>query len=154
MQQLTLLDIPEKRLSIRIMDRIGSNYNTLGTFLLDDNDGGILRMIEHDHKFAEKIVREIFYRWIKEQGEKNRLNTNTWEMLVKYLRISRLLTLANEIENVLSFCTEHVDNEECAREQMYEGMSLETKPFLQYLIPMLAPVVVAAIFGWKSKPVN
>ena len=152
MQQLTQLDVPEKTLSIRIMDRIGNNYDTLGTFLLDDHDGGILLTIKRDYKSAEKIVREIFYGWLKGQEKKDRPKINTWGMLAKYLRMSKLVALADEIENVLDFCTEHVDNEECAREHMYEGMSSESKPFLQYLIPMLAPVIVAAIFHCKSTP--
>ena len=111
-------------------------------------------MIERDHKFTKKIVSEIFYHWIKEQREKDGLKTNTWEMLVKYLEMSRLLTLAGDIQNVLDFCTEHIitDNEECAREHVYEKIS-ETKYFLRYLMPsILAPVIIAAIFHYKSKP--
>ena len=113
MQLLTQLDVPEKGISIRIMDMIGSNYHTLGTDLLNDTDGGKIETIKHDHKLTADILRKIFNRWIKEHQM-----TNTWEKLVEYLEYARLQALAEEIEKVLQFCSEitmHMDNdEECA----------------------------------------
>ena len=48
MPQLTQLDVLEIGVSVRIMDRIGSDYHTLGTYFLNDEDGGMMRMIKHD----------------------------------------------------------------------------------------------------------
>ena len=157
MLQLTQLDVLEIGVSIRIMDRIGSDYDTLGTHLLNDEDGGIMRTIEHDkNKVTGKILNEVFHRWIKGQGQKNGKKTNTWEMLVKYLKHVKLMALADEIEAVLQFCTEktmHLNDEECAHEygeRMHEAL-IETKS-LQYLISMLAAVIIgAAIFHCRRK---
>ena len=155
MLQLTRLDVLEIGVSIRIMDRIGGDYHTLGTHLLNDEDGGIMRTIEHDYKFAEKIIDEMFHRWIKGHGQKNGKKTNTWEMLVKYLKHVKLMALADEIEAVLQFCTEktmHLNDEECAHEygeRIHEAL-METKSL--YLTSMLAAIIIgAAIFRCRRK---
>ena len=143
------------------MDDIGSNYDSLGADLLNDEKGEIMRTIERDYKYAEKILGEVFYRWIKGQGQKDGMKTNTWGMLVKYLQRAKLMVLADEIESVLQFCAEktaHVDDDECNHEygEHKHDMPLETKSTLQYLISMLAAVICivgpgAAIFRYKSE---
>ena len=158
MLQLNRLDVPEKEVSVWIMDKIGSRYNTLGTYLLNDKDGGIMQTIERDYKFTEKILGEVFHRWIEGQGQKDGEKTNTWEMLVKYLKHAKLMALADEIEFVLQFCTDktmHMDDEECVhgyREHMHET-PMETKSFLQHFgISMLVTVIVgAATFRCRNK---
>ena len=148
MLQLTQLDVLEIEVSIRIVDRIGSDYDSLGTYLLNDEDGGIMRAIEHDNKVTGKILNEVFHRWIKGQGQKSGAGkkTNTWEMLVKYLKDCKLMALADDIERVLQFCTEksmHLNDEECAHEfgeHIHEAI-MENKS-LQYLISILVPVIV------------
>ena len=145
MLQLTQIDAQEIRVSVRIMDRIGSDYNTLGTYLLNDEHGDTMRTIQHDFKFTAKILDEVFHRWIKGQGQKDGKKMNTWETLVTCLKRSQLMALADEIQRVLHFCDEetlHMDDEECAREHMHEA-PMEIKSFLklQHLIPMLVTVV-------------
>ena len=145
MPQLTLLDVPEIGVSIRIMDKIGSDYHTLGTYLLNDDDGGTMKMITHDHKFTNEILEEIFYRWIKGQGQKDGKKTNTWEALIKYLKHSKFMALADEIEAVLHFCTDmtlRMDHEECQGHMIL----METKSLIR-LLQKLAPVLVAVIVG-------
>ena len=147
MLQLTELAIPEKGASIRIMDRIGSDYHTLGTCLLNDKDGGIMRTIEHDYKVSDKILNEVFHRWIKGLIQKDGKKTNSWETLIKSLNHSMLVNLADEIEAVLYFCSEkalHTDDEECVQEYRYKK-TMETESFLHQLIP--GPIVVAVIVG-------
>ena len=117
LQQLTQLDVPEKGYSIRIMDTIGRDYHTLGIYLLNDKDGGIIKTIEHDYRLTANILGEIFHRLIREHQMRNGKKTNTWEKLVEYLRDATLMALADEIETVLRFCSEvtmRMDNsEEC-----------------------------------------
>ena len=133
------------------MDRIGSDYLKLGTHLLNDEDGGTMKTIEHDYKTTEEKLNEIFRRWIRGQRQ-----TNTWEMLVKSLKYAKLTTLADKIEAVLQFCAEKKNDEEREYdygEHMREAI-METKSF-QYLISMLAVVIVgAAVFCCKCKLIN
>ena len=102
---MTLLDVPDLGVSIRIKDSIG-DYNTLGTFLLHDSNGVILQRIENDYKHSNKILDIIFDRWVRGEGHFGKERSNTWGMLVKYLQISKLHVLADEIESVLEFCAE------------------------------------------------
>ena len=158
MPQLTQLDVLEIGVSVRIMDRIGSDYHTLGTYLLNDKDGGMMRMIKRDYKFTEEILDEIFHRWIKGQGQKDGKKMNTWESLVKCLKHSKFMALADEIEAVLHFCTEkalRMDHDECQEHIIYETL-METKTLLQKLIPMLAAIIVGAaviilLYHYRSK---
>ena len=155
MLQLTQLDAQEIRVSVRIMDRIGSEYNTLGTYLLNDEYGEIMRTIKRDYKFTAEILDEVFHRWIKGQGQKDGKKTNTWEMLVEYLKISKLISLAEDIEKILQFCVSiHLNDDECAYEhgEGIHGALMETKS-LQYLGPMLATIVCVgvAVFHCRRK---
>ena len=111
---MTQLDVPDLGVSIRIKDSIGE-YNTLGTFLLHDSNGVILQQIENDFKHSNKILDKIFDRWMRGEGQIGRERSNTWGMLVKYLQISKLHVLADEIESVLEFCAEKSveSNENC-----------------------------------------
>ena len=145
MHELTLLDVLEIGVSILIMDKIGSNYHDLGTFLLNDDDGSTMQTITNDHKFTNEILKDIFYRWIKEQGQKDGKKINTWEALIKYLKHSKFMTLADEIEAVLHFCTNmtlHMDHEECQDHMIL----METKSLIR-LLQKPAPVLVAVIVG-------
>ena len=126
------------------------------------SDTVLMRTIEHDcNKITAKILDEVFHHWIKGQGQKDGKKTNTWKMLVKYLKHAELITLADEIESVLQFCAEktaHVDDDECNHEygEHEHDMPLEIKSTLQYLISMLAVVIYivgpgAVIFRYKSE---
>ena len=159
LQQLIELRVPEKGVSLRIMDKIGVGYFTLGTYLLNDEDGGTIRKIERDYKFTEKILEEVFHRWLTGQGLKGK---NTWETLIKYLKHTKLMVLVDEIESVLQFCTEktmHVDDDkECVHGHGHGGHIREAPvealfvPQLLISITMLAPVIAVAAFRCcKSK---
>ena len=107
--------VPDLKISLRIKDRI-SDYDTLGTFLLNDETGGILEEIRHDYRFSKQRKDEIFDRWIKGEGQVGIMKSNTWGMLVKSLRDSELNALADKIESILQFCTDkslHLDNSKC-----------------------------------------
>ena len=144
------------------MDTIGYEYFNLGTYLLNDEDGVMVRTIEHDHKLTADILVEIFRRWIRGYQMKRCGNkTNTWEKLVEYLKYAKLMALADEIESILRFCSEKtmhsMGNEECAREYedckdkaqvqgyrecKYEALT-ETKYLLQYFFLSLTIVIIS-----------
>ena len=112
-QQLTLLIVPDLQLSFRIKDSI-SDYNNVGTFLLNDETGGILKQIKRDYRLSKQIIDEIFDRWIRGEGQIGILKLNTWEMLVKYLKYAELMVLADKIEAILQYCTDkamHLEKE-------------------------------------------
>ena len=93
-----LLKFPGRRGKINIPEQIGTNYKTLGIFLLQDNTGTIISGIErakmHD---AEEINKAILEKWIGGKGQ----GPFTWDTLVECLQDTELNVLANEIEEVL-----------------------------------------------------
>ena len=97
------MDVPDLHLSIRIKDRI-SDYVTVGTFLLNDDQGVIMDEILDDHKNAKERKHELFKRWIRGEGQKGREKSNTWGMLVKSLKFAEENDLADKIESVIEFC--------------------------------------------------
>lgn len=104
-QQLTILVVPDLKMSFRIKDSI-SKYDTLGTFLLNDETGAILQQIKQDYRLSKQIIDEIFDRWIRGEGQIGKLKLNTWEMLVKYLRYAKLMVLADTVEFILQYCAD------------------------------------------------
>ena len=82
------------------MQEIGTKYDTVGTFLLEDNHGKIIAGIRNDLRMTEQVVHEIFRRWI-DSGK-----SVTWRTLVNSLRASELYSLADHIETVIQFCAE------------------------------------------------
>ena len=83
------------RHSVRIIERIGNQYSELGTYLLNDEFGALLKTIETNaNGKVEAINREILTRWINGQGIKD-IN---WRTLVHVLRVGpKLNTLADDI---------------------------------------------------------
>lgn len=102
-QQLTQLDVPDLNLFIRIKDSI-SDYVTVGTFLLNDEQGVIMDEIRDDHKSAKERKHEVFKRWIRGVRQKGREKSNTWGMLVRSLKVAEENDLADKIESVIEFC--------------------------------------------------
>lgn len=81
--------------TINIIERIGSDYPSLGTFLLGDRDGGKVRAIEvAQHHDPTVITPEILRRWLTGEGA----NPVSWNTLIEALRDARLNTLAQDIE--------------------------------------------------------
>ena len=74
---------------------MGSNYSSLGTFLLDDKTGAKVRALEIEYKMnAEAINEAIFRKWLNEEEVK----PVTWQTLITQLRTAKLNALAREIE--------------------------------------------------------
>ena len=93
-----LLKFPGRSGKINIPQQIGTNYKTLGIFLLQDDTGTIVSGIERAKMHAvDEINEAIFQKWIGGKGQ----GPFTWDTLVKCLRDTELNTLANEIEEVL-----------------------------------------------------
>ena len=125
----------------------------LGVFLLNDKDGRIVERIKQDKKVTNKIVFEMFRRWLQGEGH-NQKNGNTrpnrtWERLVYYLRLIKDITLAEDIESVLQACIE--EKHKCSqreKEQIYsipQDNEFETSRFNLYSI--IASVLVGIIGG-------
>ena len=152
-QQLTQLDVPDLRLSIRIKDSI-DDYNTLGTFLLNDNTGVILKQIENDFKRSNKILDEILDRWVRGEGQIGRERSNTWEKLVEYLRIAKLHALADDIESVLKFCTEKSveSNEKCFIENRVSVHNVDPVFYLACILTLMTIIATTfIIFRFRHK---
>ena len=93
-----LLDFPYKDKTIDILELIGTNYVTFGTFLLDDKSGTIVSSIEKQRmQRSHEINKDILDKWIAGKG----LKPVTWNTLVKCLRTAKLHILADDIEAVL-----------------------------------------------------
>ena len=72
-------------------------YHTVGTTLLDDQQGCIVPSIAATTSLLgqpELITTEVLRRWV--QGERC-----SWQLLVSVLRSSGLTALAEEVEEVL-----------------------------------------------------
>jgi len=83
---------------INIPLQISTNYQTFGTFLLEDDRGTIVAGSERAMMSdAERINEAILMRWIGGEGK----HPLTWDTLVTCLRDSKLKTLASDIEKVL-----------------------------------------------------
>ena len=81
--------------SVRILERIGNRYSELGTYLLSDKHGVLLKTIETNaNGKVEAINREILTRWINGEGIKD----VNWKTLIHALRVGpKLNTLADDI---------------------------------------------------------
>ena len=119
-QQLSLLELPRLGISIRIKDKI-VDYNSVGTCLLNDNDGATMKRIERDRRYTDDILGEVFDHWIRQEYQAGEENSNTWQVLVKCLRSVQMNALADEIEGVLQHCTESSDKN--CRHQKSESQS-------------------------------
>ena len=61
LQQFTTKDGDPKNL----LQDIGVKYDSVGTCLLDDDQGTKLANIKTDHHSTESIMKEIFVRWLQ-----------------------------------------------------------------------------------------
>ena len=82
---------------VRIIERIGSKYAALATYLLDDDHGDKLNTIKANTKDVEEINHNIFTSWLAIKGK-----AATWGTLVQALRKqSQLNSLADDIVSAL-----------------------------------------------------
>ena len=83
-----------KLLELDIPQKIGTNYNDLGTFLLKDETGCLVDVIEKDCLGkCHNITRKILQNWLLGKGE-----PPTWQTLVQTLRRCKLTVLADQIQ--------------------------------------------------------
>ena len=82
-----------KLLDFNIPEKVGSNYYNFGIFLLNDEDGCLLDVIENDClQKCERIIRKILSKWIQGRGK-----PVTWSALIEVLRRCNLNELADHI---------------------------------------------------------
>ena len=75
---------------IRILDESAEKYRDIGTILLNDDSGAIVRGIKVT---AEgNAVRMIYERWLQEDPD------HTWKKLIHCFRDVKLNSLARELE--------------------------------------------------------
>ena len=79
-----------------IVSRIAMEYRCIGTQLLNDVDGSIVRTI---HMTTSHVVKdtmyEIFYEWLQKDTE------CSWQKFIECLDRCELYVLANDIEDAL-----------------------------------------------------
>ena len=94
-----LLDFPSNAGSVNIIECIGTNYEMLGTLLLNDDTGAkTAAIIEDCRGNAPTINYKVLQQWIQGRGRQ----PVTWDTLVGVLRRINLSELANTIESALS----------------------------------------------------
>lgn len=80
---------------INIIEKIGTDYNTFGVLLLEDETGSKVNAIESHYKEdPERINQEIFRRWLRGEGKQ----PVTWKTLIEVLDDSHLSRVSEEIE--------------------------------------------------------
>lgn len=100
--ELTQLNLASKQDPIRIKDRIGANFWSVGLCLLNDNDGSTLYSIKRSNDESGEKLTEIFRLWLQGKGQKDGAKLMTsWNKLIECLNIAELKALADEIESVL-----------------------------------------------------
>ena len=83
---------------VNLAKKIGGDYSTFGTLLLDDKDGSEISAIEIElSNNAERIAHRIFTLWLKGKGKQ----PVTWSTLVSVLRDTELNQLATTIAEVI-----------------------------------------------------
>ena len=64
---LKWIDVNGKQKKVDVIAKASCEYNKLGIWLLNDNDGDIVKTLERKHQNdPQEITREIFRKWIKE----------------------------------------------------------------------------------------
>ena len=107
---LTHLEAKDGKNFVKIIERIGSDYEDLGILLLQDDYGSVMGTLKHDALKANECTREIFRIWLNQCGDHK---SCTWKVLIKILFKIKQNTLAEDITEVLKTYqtnhTEHVD---------------------------------------------
>ena len=85
-------------ITVRIIERINGHYYKIGIYLLNDDNGNILKTIEvEEHGRIEAITRQMLNSWIEGKGK-----DMTWKTLVYALKeIAQLRSLADDIVTAL-----------------------------------------------------
>ena len=92
------MKFPSEGRNINIITRCSSNYYQLGIFLLNDENGDMVKSLEVEHHFnAERIITAIIRTWIRGSGKK----PISWNSLIAVLKDVGLCNLADVIQNAL-----------------------------------------------------
>ena len=84
---------------LKIVQKIAAHdYTTFGMYLLQDENGEEVDIIEKDHisKGAERVTKEILKKWLTSDAP-----TRTYQHLIECLRQSELGALAELISNTI-----------------------------------------------------
>ena len=83
-----------KLLKLNVVEGVGTQFLSLGTFLLNDDTGCLMDAIEHDCLGqTHRITRKILQQWLAGKGQ-----PPTWHVLCTTLRNCNLNVLADKIE--------------------------------------------------------
>ena len=82
-----------KLLKLDVVEAIGTNYLSLGTFLLKDDTGCLIDAIEHDCRQTHRITRKVLMERLAGKGE-----SATWKTLCTTLRDCKFNDLADKIQ--------------------------------------------------------
>ena len=83
-----------KLLTFKVPQKVGAHYSDFGIFLLNDEDGSRIRVIEKDcNNKCEDVVRNTLSDWLQGKGK-----PATWKALIETLRICDLNKLADTIQ--------------------------------------------------------
>ena len=92
---LQLLQFPVANRKLNLT-KCFDDYFQIGTFLLEDNTGVIMRGIENQRqRDSSGIMFDVFRRWLGGEGAQ----PCTWSTLLRCLRDCESNTLADEIES-------------------------------------------------------
>ena len=83
--------------SLRVIETIAAgNYKTFGMYLLRDDNGAMVDLVEKDHiiKGAASVTEAILQKWLTSDAP-----TRTYQHLIECLRQSELGALAELIAN-------------------------------------------------------
>ena len=93
-----LLNFKTSSGTVNIAKRIGADYNLLGIFLLQDEDGTVTDAIADErHHNPFKVNYEILKQWIQGKGRQ----PVQWSTLIDVLKKIELSELAKKIEESL-----------------------------------------------------
>lgn len=85
-------------LRLNIPQGIGANYNTFGILLLDDTTGSRVAGIQYECRGQpERICQRILQEWLEGRG----VVPLSWQTLIRILRQSELITLAEKVQEAL-----------------------------------------------------
>ena len=90
---------PEKNKFFDIAEEIGTDYERFGTFLLEDNNGNKIKIIERNKRGDVLDINvEILRQWLQGKGRR----PVTWQTLIQCMQYSKLPVLSERIESSLS----------------------------------------------------
>ena len=90
---------------LNIVKKIAAHdYTTFGMYLLQDENGEEVDLIEKDHisKGAESVTKEILKKWLTSDAP-----TRTYQHLIECLRQSELGALAEQLRITTCSCTRY-----------------------------------------------